>query len=437
MSTPKYIPRQDQLGIVAFVTKIDGSPVDAEMLQKSNKDLEGLYAIPLMSDFKNRSTAQRVGYVEPSVLRQMKKEHKGGIDISAGYGLLDEIVLKSASQVRQLVCLNDSSFADEHTGYGGFLRVFGGRASPTLDETFTNSYAVPFSGVNIRWRLCNARDYMCIPPLWICLFDPTFHHRQITSQDVEIVKRAVGPQGTYPSRTVNCSTGLNCYDGFKSPSSQCHPTPSEGPGMKGLYKYYRNVIDAKFYGHYVKLITDLGNKASWMTSHFYRHLRVLFPEQNTGSALLWIGRFAILTIQFANTEHIDKRDLVKDLFQVFLNKLTTILNNPSLPKKHRDEVVHAKSFVEDFGVGVPTTCGVQFVPRNKELSYENCGVEACQLFLMGGIGMCSRMNNYWAHMFMSHVCVHQTSVPIFISNGVAYIGVCEDLDIFAWGKGPP
>jgi len=291
--------------------------------------------------------------------------------------------------------------------------------------------------VKVWYKMSRAQKYQHVPPLLTCLFDTKFQNRFIKSEDVAVIKKAVGRSGTYPSRTINGNEGVNCYDGLKDGSSQCHATPSEGPGMKGLYKYYRQDIDPKYYPHYMKIINDLARTTSWTTAHFYKHLAKLFPGASSRHSLMWLGRFAILTIQFASTEHTDKKDFVKSLFDIFLRQFDELLQDEKLGGLTRDELVSARTFVEEFGVSVPTTCGYQFVPRDTNMSYKECGVEVCLLFIMGGIGMCARIHNFWTQIFMSHLCLHNTSVAIFIYKGRAYIGDCPYIDVLAWGKGPP
>ena len=205
--------------------------------------------------------------------------------------------------------------------------------------------------------------------------------------------------------------------------------------MKGMYKYFRQTTNSKFYPHYMKIVNDLARSTSFMTSHFYKHLRIIFPYHNDNTSLVWLGTFSILTMGFANTEHIDKRDLVNTISTLFKSEFKKLEEDESLLAMLKTAIQVAKIFVEDFGVCVPTTCGYQFVSRKLRNLYRDSGLVVCQLFLMSGIGVYSCIHNFWTQIFQSFVCNHTASVAIYILNDRASFGDCLCIDIVAWGKG--
>ena len=216
----------------------------------------------------------------------------------------------------------------------------------------------------VHYKVCPSRDIpLEWPALYSCFFHGSYHPMVLTGAHVCLIKAAVGSQGSFPSRDIVSSTGSNSYEGDKDRNTQDHATPSEGPGMKGKYKYYRQTNDSKFYPGYMRLVNDLARTTSFMTGHFYKHLRLLFPWSNDRESAIWLGRFAIVTLLFANTEHVDKNDLISSVATLFQDEFARLLANKSLSDEGRAEVLTASQFVDDFGTSIPTTCCYQFIPR--------------------------------------------------------------------------
>ena len=71
---------------------------------------------------------------------------------------------------------------------------------------------------------------------------------------------------------------------------------------------------------------------------------------------IWLGRFSIITIIFANTEHIDKSDLIKGALTLFQDEFRTLLKDYSMTAQLREEVKVAQEYVEEFGISIPTPC---------------------------------------------------------------------------------
>ena len=195
----KFHAVDDHSSVIAVVTKLDGSPVDLRSIQSPTIS-SGKFAIPFPDSFLERSIHQRVAFIDPDKYRALKKKYKkDGVDVSKGFAELNRILEDNATFTSTMLCLNDASIFDQEKNYHGFFRVFGGRSAPTIDDTFTK-ISHPEWNVNVSYKVCKA-NYLPLgyPALYSCLFDPRFHRRHIRASDVDVIKRAVGSQGTYPS----------------------------------------------------------------------------------------------------------------------------------------------------------------------------------------------------------------------------------------------
>ena len=146
-----------------------------------------------------------------------------------------------------------------------------------------------------------------------------------------------------------------------------------------------------------------------MPSILYRVLTCLLICGNPGNGFISICRIAILTINFYNKCHIDRGDAFsEEESKLYLDKAKHIRDSPLTVPSEQERMDGFIKFIEDFGVSVPTTCGIQFVRTAEGLANPESSIFVCQVFLMLGLGLSLRMCNYMTHVFMGRVFQHCT-----------------------------
>ena len=83
-------------------------------------------------------TKEYLAFIDPVEDRALRKKYrKDGDDISNSFCELSQILEENSSFTSSMLCLNDASIFDLFKNYHSFLRVFGGRSAPKIDNTFT------------------------------------------------------------------------------------------------------------------------------------------------------------------------------------------------------------------------------------------------------------------------------------------------------------
>ena len=95
------------------------------------------------------------------------------------------------------------------------------------------------SSLIIFTKTLPARQVNCKFPLSVTVLDKSFHAQTITPTDMKHLVHALGQNGSYESRVIVNSFGSISYLGFKERGSRSRSTPSEEPGMRDRYCYYR------------------------------------------------------------------------------------------------------------------------------------------------------------------------------------------------------
>ena len=134
------------------------------------------------------------------------------------------------------VCFDDSKCFDDVNDFYGSVSTYCGKSAPSVDGYFDTIH-VPKTFVSVHFKITNSRSYADYIPISVYMFAHHAHPRVIHAGDIALTKKAVGPHVTYLSRSITSHIGINCYEGLKDKTLQNHTTPSEGPDIKGQYKY--------------------------------------------------------------------------------------------------------------------------------------------------------------------------------------------------------
>ena len=124
---------------------------------------------------------------------------------------------------------------------------------------------------------------------------------------------------------------------------------------------------------------------------------------------------------FVNTTHLDNCDVLKE------EQLADILEEAN----HDPFIARVLSFN---GFSLPTTCGHQFVFKDK-MAQESIMVD--QFFSLDGLGLAVEIVNGIGHHFCAAAFAHRTCLCVVRDSrcGVRITNCFDDFSVFAWGAG--
>jgi hypothetical protein len=244
-----------------------------------------------------------------------------------------------------------------------------------------------------------------------------------------LVEAAGSSRGLYSSRKTNTCEGFQLYYGTRGLNSQNRPSPSEGPNEHGKYQYHRDSMSHLRWPFLASCMSTLSQIATYAAAHVYKFLYVLYPNKNKRKDMLFC-RIGIFTMDFSCTPHTDQNDKALSSEESVLHDLDVILECEHVNQQRKKEATSASSFVKHWGLGVPTTCCYQYVNHQTK---KCTPIQFFHYFCMQGIDLCRRIHNYWTHTFLAYTFVHGTSVPIYVSNGLVFVGKHPEMTMLAWG----
>jgi len=448
-----FIPKQKEVTAV-IVTDGQNNPLSLKDISYIKEEWKDLFFIASFSDFVNEKTLQKVyglTFEQTKILKKMN-----GVD-----PLQVEKILEDHSSVCiHTICVNTN---DEFPSYS---QVFAGKSSPAAQWGKFAEKKIPDLDRIVHYTVVKTSELDQFTPLHTACVDGESHHHTIDCQQVKVMKNALSNSGSYPIRFVTSTApedsistdntsddnskrrkkrkkskstpaiqGSNSYLGTKTETSRCRPTPGEGPGVKEKYNLFRrDSTNVLYLPGTIHLLNALANRIFRVPSILYRALACLLICGNPRNGFISFCRIAILTINFYNKCHIDRGDaLSKEESAFYLKEAKRIRDSPLTIKSEQDRMDGLIKFIEDFGVSVPTTCGIQFVKTAEGLANPNSNIMVCQAFLMLGLGLSLRMCNYMTHVFMGRVFSHCTCMPIIVVDGKAFFGTHPYIDIVNWG----
>ncbi len=314
---------------------------------------------------------------------------------------------------------------------GKFAQVFAGGGSPTPDSTYER-FNIPNSELTVYRKKAFHGEFNSFIPLSTLCFDSKFHGIRVLPQFVDIISKALGKRGIFPSRSCSSHIGHSLYIGLCAKKSRSLPSPSEGPTEHGRW-YYRQYINHIYWPFVLKLYNRLGRNASRMDFYIYKHLRVLFPYANSHHTKIRYSRLLIATINFECTNHCDNVDLVAgNVRQNMIKDLEIIARDKDIGGFSKRISENSINFLNSWDISVPTTCCYQIL---KDLDSEQLTLEVIQFFCLLGLGICYRIIDYWSHCFMASSFYHCTLTALYQINDKIFAGSYPGVNIFAWGKG--
>ena len=339
----------------------------------------------------------------------------------------DEFLLKNTSFVTETVCINDSGSDKHHLS-----KVFAGSSTPTTEGWERKD--LPGIGVRVYHTLSEAETFDQYVSLSTSFVDICTHPLQLNFSHHEVVQAAFSNKGTQPSRSSTGHCHGSCtFLGYKTNTSQCVPTPTEGPGDRAEYLRYRQFINTCYAVTAIHLLNQLAFHTYWTASLFFReiHLWEFDPDSSLGNS-----RLIIWTTDFSNCLHIDKNDIATESdSKDFKEKCSNVLSCSLTTPQDKMRIQNYTLFLDRFLLVMYTTCCYQFFRTRLGMKHLEVDVQVLQAFLNFGLGMTCRVHNYWTHCMSAANFLHSTCVPTFVSNNRVYFGSHPYVTVAAWGTG--
>ena len=426
----KFLPKQKSLTSVAVVTHSNGNPLTLAEATSIDSTFEKKYFIPDPIDYVNETTIQKVYAVDKEQYATISKHNKNGIE----YDKVVSMLVNNSTATITTVCINvNSQFDDEHDYQAALSQIFAGNSAPdvTNNVKYTKVHNKQLNRT-IYYALVSSHELQSYTSLSTSLVDNRFHAFKIESQHVNTFNKTFTTAGTYPGR--NGGRGHNTYVGNKNTESQSIPNANEGPKMKQEMRLHRQTTNTLYYPRSLHLLTALATTIFTMTSIFHKPIDILLDRNYY--QLFTICIIHILTTNYYNFSHVDTGDRCStERKDKAVKRAQAIVDCPHTVQQEKNRFKNFIKFVNDYGLSVHTTCGMQLVPTEEGKLHPDARIYVCQAFLMLGLGMTIRMPNYISHTFMGGVFQHCTCVPVIIVDGMVFFGKHPYITIVNWGAG--
>ena len=404
-----------------MIRNLNGKPLTASDVSTLPEEYSGLFFVPSPSDVTTHQSTVRL-YLIP----------KDGVRALIALPAMTVEDAEQECRVRcKLMIVTVCMEHDEERPENCLMsHIFVGDDVP--DTTGYKRHRSDKLPTMIFTKTVQARRVNTFFPLSVTILDKSFHAQSLTSVDVSHLVHALGPRGSYQSRVIASSMGSISYIGRKSRESQSRPTPSEGPGMRQNYCYYRQHIDPKF-------VVSVLHCVNRLVQTTYRRgtqlLRVLGSMEQDKKLSKGICRIAIRSSDYCVTSHVDTNDAIRgNEKEHIMTDWRRSKQQQHLCRFERKRLSSAVSFAERYGLGVHTVCCYQFVekehagqndPSNKAKTH--------QLFVFPTLGVTRRMRDYETHAWMASSVQHATCVPIFEHTKLITFGHSKYVSVEAWG----
>ena len=432
-SPPKYVPQNDQHGLVMIVKDSHGDDISSQFSSIIPPHMKGTFNVGSIKCANNMDDNTQLFFcLKPSDYDLMQSQFPDGMHLGEhGEDEIDKVLRFYACSTQRLLSSDkvSQSMYTKNTKYHGYVRLFAGDGCPRLNSTFHLSTDVP--GFQIYYKMVGAREFSEYVPLSVGFFQSTFHGIEIPYTFLSLINRVSGKNGTFPSRARMNHYGHLSYLGKRKATSQSLPSSSEGPKESG-YHYHRASSKHEYWPFLLLLMNFLAGVTSIAPFYFFRHLSKLYSYSNDIFHRIKFCDIIILTIDFCCTCHCDMNDKKKWCFDDMIRRLRVIIQNKHIVKLRRAEAIASLKHILWWGVSTPTTCCYQYIFGDPKMKDE---IEIYQWFMCPGIGSTHRIRSFWVHIMLAGLFSHCTSSPIYIVNGKAYFGKCPKVNMFAWGTG--
>ena len=142
---------------------------------------------------------------------------------------------------------------------------------------------------------------------------------------------------------------------------------------------------------------------------------------------------------FANTPHMDKKDIFEAKFQteaaLLLSELRSLYSSDSSVMRALNYLQTLSSFHRGFCV--PTTCGYSIVPANDlDSALTNGNVSIITDFALIGLGISVKISSKSYHYFLASLFTHCTPVPLHINHESGHVSMHSgQYNVVGWGGG--
>ncbi len=219
-----------------------------------------------------------------------------------------------------------------------------------------------------------AQNYWSHVPISTSFDDTHYHHAKNGNVISNVIFKAAGTWGTFPTWNQIHHTGFLIYIGKRSKSDKNLPSPSKRPqhhSQQHGYWYYKNTINHTYWPKTLHIFNDIARSVSHVPYFIYKHLQCLYNERSSLHDNIFC-RFLIVTINFSCSLHCDDKDVSKqNKTEEMVTQLNKIKNHSvNILFGNTDEVKCVLDSVLSIGFCVPTTWCYQIIKKTPKRKIE-------------------------------------------------------------------
>lgn len=397
---------KDLVGSFFVVTNHDEEALSESQCTYLDNTLKNKFLLPNLLTFHEKTNIKQSFHTMTNEQRRHVVEaFKSGVNKEKFDEVIHDVLQKYHQQTFILTEKIEKLFNNKH--HNRFIQIFAGSGAPRITSDY-NAIQVALSSVTVHHRMCSIDIMDEYVPLSSGCFEHVFHGINIINPFVTAIERAVGPSGLFPVQQHSNHHGSALYIGERSENSQSQPSPSEGPGVHGQFSY-RNYINHCFWPFCLSLFNKLGSCASRFDWYVYKYMAILYSLANDCVVKFQYCQLLIATMNFECTNHVNVVDKVSSINNDMLADLKTIMDDPLIDGKWFEQAKNADAFLRCHGSSTPTTCCYQFLHEYDDL-------EIIQFFCLPLLGICYRIQLFWAHCFMVPYFAHLTLTHVYVLN---------------------
>ena len=401
-----------------------------EMMQERIHESDKSYLVPsLISRDDHGCSSRYFHYVPTCNYGSLFSELDGMSFDSESFEAAVEEIIKKHSNGKGMRCLVTNCNQD-----GNFI----------TSTTYAGGSAPPVDGWNVRAKgclnrtLCMTRgkvgDYPSSSPITTTYMSIKAHSRRFDRTDLDLIEKAVTKKGSCHKRSrQGLHRGSLSYLGKRSDAVVTRASPLESKESLSKYQYNSQRSNYIFFPYVMKMMNHVAmNTLNLCTGFFlYYKLTDLLIKN-----FMFVADMVILTIDFANSNHVDSGDCRPNLVTLMDNELDEVIRHQRTTFTVKRSAKNTRAFVRETKCAIPTTCGYQIVPTGSDEDLDQ--INTHYFFVNSGIGTAYKIYDRMTMTFCGSVFQHCTSLPLFTetdSEGkvVVRVGRHPKMNFLAWG----
>ena len=218
LSPTKSAPNQK--GMVILVTDKQNEPLKLARATEIDEQHKDKFWLPLISNDDEPSIVVEYALVPKEQLSDIE-----GIGFDEGQYAQD-VMDKLGKDIATVSTVSTEGMekilkTNEISGYAEAMRIFGGYSAPSADELRKRNFStIDIGDIRIHYGVCSTTEFGNMIPLSCSFYQSTLQIIKVPHLITELLKKAVGPSGSFNDRKTTRSRGFCSFIGERSGVSE-------------------------------------------------------------------------------------------------------------------------------------------------------------------------------------------------------------------------